>query len=114
MLLASAYVLVLKKIEYEYCVVDEGHRLKNANSKLAITLMKEYRIKRRLLLTGTPLQNNLQEMWALMNFLVPGVFGSGEGFEEWFCKPFGGMGGEQVLDVEVKEEEREERSDDVF
>ncbi|GMH53013.1 hypothetical protein TrLO_g6611 [Triparma laevis f. longispina] len=93
---------VLKKIEYEYCVVDEGHRLKNANSKLAVTLMKEYRIKRRLLLTGTPLQNNLQEMWALMNFLVPGVFGSGEGFEEWFCKPFGGMGGEQVLDVEER------------
>ena len=52
-------------------VVDEGHRLKNAGSKLAREL-RGYGAGARLLLTGTPLQNDLGELWALLNFLLPG------------------------------------------
>ena len=52
-------------------VVDEGHRLKNADCKLSREL-RAYRSKARLLLTGTPLQNKLDELWALLNFLMPG------------------------------------------
>ena len=52
-------------------VVDEGHRLKDAGCKLSREL-RLYRGRARLLLTGTPLQNKLGELWSLMNFLMPG------------------------------------------
>ncbi|CAH1449703.1 unnamed protein product [Lactuca virosa] len=78
----------LKKIPWFYMVVDEGHRLKNAESVLAKTLVSGYQIRRRLLLTGTPIQNSLQELWALLNFLLPTIFNSVENFEEWFNAPF--------------------------
>ena len=79
---------MLKKIEWVYIIVDEGHRMKNANSKFAQTLGLVYRSKNRILLTGTPLQNNLPELWALLNFLLPSVFSSLDSFDEWFNKPF--------------------------
>ncbi|XP_019053192.1 PREDICTED: probable ATP-dependent DNA helicase CHR12 isoform X2 [Nelumbo nucifera] len=78
----------LKKIHWHYMIVDEGHRLKNHECALARTLVTGYRIKRRLLLTGTPIQNSLQELWALLNFLLPSIFNSVENFEEWFNAPF--------------------------
>lgn len=46
---------------------------------------------RRLLLTGTPLQNNLMELWSLMHFLMPDIFGSHRDFREWFSNPVTGM-----------------------
>ncbi|XP_019055764.1 PREDICTED: probable ATP-dependent DNA helicase CHR12 isoform X2 [Nelumbo nucifera] len=78
----------LKKIHWYYMIVDEGHRLKNHECALARTLVSGYRIRRRLLLTGTPIQNSLQELWALLNFLLPSIFNSVENFEEWFNAPF--------------------------
>ena len=45
----------------------------------------------RLLLTGTPLQNNLMELWSLMHFLMPHVFESHKDFKEWFSNPLTGM-----------------------
>lgn len=78
----------LKKIHWHYMIVDEGHRLKNHECALARILVSEYRIRRRLLLTGTPIQNSLQELWALLNFLLPHIFNSVENFAEWFNAPF--------------------------
>lgn len=78
----------LKKIHWHYMIVDEGHRLKNHECALARTLVTGYRIRRRLLLTGTPIQNSLQELWALLNFLLPSIFNSVQNFEEWFNAPF--------------------------
>ena len=46
---------------------------------------------RRLLLTGTPLQNNLMELWSLMHFLMPNLFSSHREFKEWFSNPVTGM-----------------------
>ena len=60
----------LKKMSFEMLVIDEAHRLKNETSKLA-TLLRQLSSARRLLLTGTPIQNNLHELWALLNFLYP-------------------------------------------
>ena len=60
---------LLKRTKWQYCVVDEGHRLKNVQSRLGVSL-RALCIPRRLLLTGTPLQNNLQELWSLLNFYV--------------------------------------------
>ncbi|CAA6658913.1 unnamed protein product [Spirodela intermedia] len=78
----------LKKIPWFYVIVDEGHRLKNHECALARTLVSGYRIRRRLLLTGTPIQNSLQELWSLLNFLLPSIFNSVQNFEEWFNAPF--------------------------
>jgi SWI/SNF-related matrix-associated actin-dependent regulator of chromatin subfamily A protein 2/4 len=90
----------LKKIEWYYMIVDEGHRLKNHESALAKTLLTGYRIKRRLLLTGTPIQNSLQELWSLLNFLLPHIFNSVQNFEEWFNAPFADRGNVSLTDEE--------------
>lgn len=73
----------LNKIEWKYVMVDEGHRLKNINCKLMREL-KKYPSANRMLLTGTPLQNNLQELWSLLNFLLPDVFTDLDIFHSWF------------------------------
>lgn len=75
------------QIQWELLVVDEGHRLKNAESKLA-EILRAYVFKHRVLLTGTPIQNSLAELWALLNFVLPHVFESAETFDEWFAAPF--------------------------
>ena len=61
--------------------------MKNAKSKFAQTLGQSYMSAHRILLTGTPLQNNLQELWSLLNFLLPKIFSSCDEFKKWFDKP---------------------------
>ncbi|XP_061964323.1 CHD3-type chromatin-remodeling factor PICKLE-like isoform X3 [Populus nigra] len=73
----------LKPIKWECMIVDEGHRLKNKDSKLFLSL-KQYCSNHRVLLTGTPLQNNLDELFMLMHFLDAGKFASLEEFQEEF------------------------------
>merc|ERR1719225_2580930 len=74
---------VFKKFNWKYMVIDEAHRIKNEESKLSLVI-RELKTANRLLLTGTPLQNNLHELWALLNFLLPDVFNSADDFDEWF------------------------------
>ncbi|KAG5883525.1 hypothetical protein JTB14_019292 [Gonioctena quinquepunctata] len=74
---------VFKKFNWRYMVIDEAHRIKNEKSKLS-EILREFKTTNRLLLTGTPLQNNLHELWALLNFLLPDVFNSSDDFDEWF------------------------------
>lgn len=71
------------KYSWRYLLMDEAHSIKNETSRLAITV-RELDTQFRLLITGTPLQNNLRELWALLNFLLPEVFGNAESFEEYF------------------------------
>lgn len=61
---------VLGNINWAFLGVDEAHRLKNDDSLLYKTLM-EFRSNHRLLITGTPLQNSLKELWSLLHFLMP-------------------------------------------
>ena len=70
---------VLNKFAWSYLIIDEAHRLKNEASTFSRTI-RTFETRYRLLLTGTPLQNNLHELWALLNFLVPDVFASAEQF----------------------------------
>ena len=73
----------LSKYNFKYLVVDEGHRLKNFDCKL-IRELKYIPTANKLLLTGTPLQNNLPELWSLLHFLLPDVFSSLSQFQSWF------------------------------
>ena len=73
----------LDKFTWKYLIIDEAHRLKNETSIFSKTV-REFRTQHRLLLTGTPLQNNLHELWALLNFLVPDIFSDSSQFDEWF------------------------------
>ncbi|GAK63094.1 RSC complex subunit [Moesziomyces antarcticus] len=85
---------LLGKIKWVHMIIDEGHRMKNTQSKLTITLTQFYTSRYRLLLTGTPLQNNLPELWALLNFVLPRIFNSVKSFDEWFNTPFTNTGNE--------------------
>jgi len=73
----------LKKFAWEYMIVDEAHRIKNEESTLA-QIIRLFNSRQRLLITGTPLQNNLHELWALLNFLMPDIFGDSKAFDKWF------------------------------
>ncbi|KAK3349436.1 chromatin remodelling complex ATPase chain ISW1 [Lasiosphaeria hispida] len=73
----------LRKFAWEYIIIDEAHRIKNEESSLA-QVIRLFNSRNRLLITGTPLQNNLHELWALLNFLLPDVFGDAEAFDQWF------------------------------
>ncbi|WZZ30968.1 hypothetical protein YC2023_014369 [Brassica napus] len=73
----------LRRFSWRYIIIDEAHRIKNENSLLSKT-MRIFNTNYRLLITGTPLQNNLHELWALLNFLLPEVFSSAETFDDWF------------------------------
>ncbi|CAN8285555.1 unnamed protein product [Cochlearia groenlandica] len=94
----------LSKIHWHYIIIDEGHRIKNASCKLNADL-KHYVSSHRLLLTGTPLQNNLEELWALLNFLLPNIFNSSEDFSQWFNKPFQSNGDNSAEEALLSEEE---------
>ena len=93
----------LKKIHWEYFIIDEAHSIKNEESQLAEKCRK-IKANNRLLMTGTPLQNNIKELWALLNFILPELFSSHEEFDEWFNfdKEEGAEG--EALTPEEKEE----------
>lgn len=71
---------LLRQIPWAYLMVDEAHRLKNAGSALYSEL-SGWAFRNKLLVTGTPLQNSMRELWALLNFLEPGRFGAADEFE---------------------------------
>uniref|UniRef100_A0A8C7F8H0 Proliferation-associated SNF2-like protein n=1 Tax=Oncorhynchus kisutch TaxID=8019 RepID=A0A8C7F8H0_ONCKI len=81
---------------WKYLIVDEGHRIKNLNCRL-VRELKMLPTDNKLLLTGTPLQNNLAELWSLLNFLLPEVFDDLKSFESWFDIDTIGSNAKQVV-----------------
>ncbi|KAI5474957.1 chromatin remodelling complex ATPase chain ISW1 [Pseudohyphozyma bogoriensis] len=92
----------LKKLAWQYIVIDEAHRIKNVDSMLS-QIVRVFDSRARLLITGTPLQNNLHELWALLNFLLPDVFSDVTDFDAWFERQAPAIEGEEVT-AEQKEE----------
>ncbi|XP_026194247.1 ISWI chromatin-remodeling complex ATPase CHR17, partial [Cyclospora cayetanensis] len=89
-LCVTTYEMVIKeknrlstKYNWEYLVMDEAHRIKNEKSILA-DVVRRFRPNHRLLITGTPLQNNLRELWSLLNFIMPQLFDNTLHFEGLF------------------------------
>ncbi|GAB2295564.1 Putative DNA helicase ino80 [Dionaea muscipula] len=75
----------LKRVKWQYMVLDEAQAIKSSNSIRWKTLLG-FDCRNRLLLTGTPIQNNMAELWALLHFIMPTLFDSHELFNEWFSK----------------------------
>ncbi|GBE82676.1 Probable helicase [Sparassis crispa] len=76
----------LQGLNWHYCILDEGHIIKNAKTKLT-KAVKCIRAHHRLILSGTPIQNNVLELWSLFDFLMPGFLGTESSFNERFSKP---------------------------
>ncbi|RWS30237.1 Helicase domino-like protein, partial [Leptotrombidium deliense] len=92
----TSYKLVIqdhqsfRRKKWKYLILDEAQHIKNFKSQRWQMLLN-FNTSRRLLLTGTPLQNNLMELWSLMHFLMPNVFSSHRDFKDWFVNPVTGM-----------------------
>ncbi|KAK2993722.1 hypothetical protein RJ640_003721 [Escallonia rubra] len=92
---------VFKRKKWKYLILDEAHLIKNWKSQRWQTLLN-FNTKRRILLTGTPLQNDLMELWSLMHFLMPHIFQSHQEFKDWFSNPISGMvEGQEKVNKEV-------------
>ncbi|CAL7945158.1 unnamed protein product [Xylocopa violacea] len=73
----------IRSLNWRYIIMDEGHRIKNQQCQL-VKVLQSCKFMNKLLLTGTPLQNNLTELWSLLNFLLPEIFDDLAVFESWF------------------------------
>ncbi|XP_038720061.1 chromatin-remodeling ATPase INO80-like [Tripterygium wilfordii] len=76
---------VLRRVKWQYMILDEAQAIKSSSSIRWKTLLS-FQCRNRLLLTGTPIQNNMAELWALLHFIMPTLFDSHEQFNEWFSK----------------------------
>ncbi|MEE6491938.1 hypothetical protein FKM82_016432 [Ascaphus truei] len=87
----TSYQLVVQDVKYfqrvkwQYMVLDEAQALKSSSS-VRWKILLQFQCRNRLLLTGTPIQNTMAELWALLHFIMPTLFDSHEEFSEWFCK----------------------------
>ncbi|GMH10882.1 hypothetical protein Nepgr_012723 [Nepenthes gracilis] len=88
----ASYDVVRKDIDYlgqinwNYCILDEGHIIKNAKSKIT-SAVKQLKAQHRLILSGTPIQNNILDLWSLFDFLMPGFLGTERQFQATYGKP---------------------------
>ena len=89
--LVTSYQLVVAdeksfhRVIWQYMILDEAQAIKNINSQRWRTLLG-FNCRNRLLMTGTPIQNSMAELWALLHFIMPKLFDSHEQFQEWFSK----------------------------
>ncbi|CAK9299830.1 unnamed protein product [Gordionus sp. m RMFG-2023] len=92
--IVTSYRLVLqdercfRRKAWHYLILDEAQNIKNFKSQRWLTLLN-FKSRARLLLTGTPIQNDLMELWSLMHFLMPHVFKEAGQFSDWFARPLG-------------------------
>ena len=77
---------ILSPLNWNYCVLDEGHLIKNPKAKTTLAV-KRFASNHRLILSGTPIQNNVLELWSLFDFLMPGFLGTEKVFQDRFAKP---------------------------
>lgn len=79
-------IAALARSAWFYCILDEGHVICSAKTKTT-RAVKQVHAKHRMILSGTPIQNNVLELWSLFDFLMPGFLGSDHAFHERFAKP---------------------------
>ncbi|EPS61286.1 hypothetical protein M569_13511, partial [Genlisea aurea] len=77
---------ILSQLHWNYCILDEGHIIKNSRSKVTVAV-KQLKANHRLILSGTPIQNNVLDLWSLFDFLMPGFLGTERQFQATYGKP---------------------------
>ncbi|XBW35768.1 hypothetical protein QEN19_001339 [Hanseniaspora menglaensis] len=87
--------------EYDYVVLDEGHKIRNPNTSIALTC-KKLKCENRLILSGTPIQNNLNELWSLFDFVYPGKLGTLPVFQDQFAQPINEGGYSNASNLQVQ------------
>ena len=86
-LFTRTFTSIDENLTFDLVVCDEGHRLKNAGAKASQCLAQMSQTDRRIVLTGTPLQNELKEFYAIVNIVCPGILGSVSQFTRQFEEP---------------------------
>lgn len=79
-------IAALAAMPWHYCVLDEGHIICSAKTKTS-RAVKQIRAQHRIILSGTPIQNNVLELWSLFDFLMPGFLGTEAAFNERYARP---------------------------
>lgn len=92
----------LLEYNWHYLILDEGHKIRNPTAKVTIAV-KKIRTPHKILLTGSPMQNNLTELWSLFDFTNPGVLGNISTFQEHFSTPIlqGGFANSTPMQVQL-------------
>lgn len=91
-LIVTSYDVLRKDVEFlskfvwNFCILDEGHIIRNSKSKVTLAV-KQLKAEHRLILSGTPIQNNVLELWSLFDFLMPGFLGTERQFQSTYGKP---------------------------
>lgn len=92
--------LLLPKL-WSYCVLDEGHKIRNPNSDISL-VCKQVKTVNRIILSGTPIQNNLTELWSLFDFVFPGKLGTLPVFQNQFAVPINVGGYANATNIQVQ------------
>ncbi|CAH2321613.1 DNA excision repair ERCC-6 isoform X1 [Pelobates cultripes] len=91
----------LQRYHWHYIILDEGHKIRNPNAAVTIAC-KQFRTPHRIILSGSPMQNNLRELWSLFDFVFPGKLGTLPVFMEQFSVPITMGGYSNASPVQVK------------
>ncbi|AET37602.1 DNA-dependent ATPase RAD26 Ecym_1369 [Eremothecium cymbalariae DBVPG len=91
----------LLKVDWGYVVLDEGHKIRNPNSEISLTC-KRLKTHHRIILSGTPIQNNLTELWSLFDFIFPGKLGTLPVFQQQFAVPINSAGYANATNIQVQ------------
>jgi DNA excision repair protein ERCC-6 len=95
------YAKYLLPVKWGYVILDEGHKIRNPDSYITITC-KQLKTPNRIILSGTPIQNNLIELWSLFDFVFPGRLGTLPVFQRQFCIPINLGGYANATNVQVQ------------
>ncbi|BFZ61249.1 DNA repair protein rhp26 [Saitoella coloradoensis] len=87
--------------EWDYCVLDEGHKIRNPDAEISLAC-KQVKTVHRIILSGTPIQNNLNELWSLFDFVFPGRLGTLPVFQQQFAIPINMGGYANATNVQVQ------------
>lgn len=97
----KVYSRLLLKQRWGYCVLDEGHKIRNPNAEVSL-YSKQLKTPHRIILSGTPIQNNLTELWSLFDFVFPGRLGTLPVFQNQFAIPINVGGYANATNVQVQ------------
>lgn len=99
----------LATVDIDFLVCDEGHRLKSRSNKV-LKVLNDLKISKKLVLTGTPIQNDLNEFYNIINFINPGILGSQQEFQKIYLKPILRARDVSCMNKEVIKEGKEKSS----